>query len=77
MTFRVKCDIISLINFNILTMKTDKNFKIDRTVKRFLTTMSGESKSNFKKLMIDAQGALDSHKRAPLRKDKKDKVDEA
>lgn len=77
MTFSVKCDTLSFINFDILTMKTDKNFKLDRTVKRFLTTMNGMSKSNFKNLMIDAQLAYDSHKRAPLRKDKKDKVDEA
>ena len=57
-------------------MKTDKNFKLDKSVKRFLTTMNGESKCSFKNLMIDAQLAYDSHKRAPLRKDKKDKSDE-
>lgn len=39
--------------------------------------MKGETKSNFKNMMIDAQLSFDAHKRAPLRKDKKDKVDEA
>jgi hypothetical protein len=58
-------------------MKTDKNFKLDKSVKRILNTMSGASKSNFKNLMMDAQLSYDTHKRSPLRKDKKDKADEA
>jgi hypothetical protein len=53
-------------------MNPDKNFRIDRSVKRFFTTMTGSTKSDFKNLMISAQLHEDKHKRTPIRKEKKE-----
>jgi len=56
-------------------MNPDKNFRLDRSIKRFFTTMTGNSKSEFKNLMISAQLYEDKHKRTPVRREKKESTE--
>lgn len=50
-------------------MKTDKNFRLSKTTKKLLAGMRGESRNQFKKMMIDAE--LSASRPAPSNKEKR------
>lgn len=48
-------------------MKSDKNFKMDKTTKKLLSTFSNKAERNyFKTMMIDAQVSYEAAKKKAL-----------
>lgn len=51
-------------------MKPGKYFKLSKSVKRVLSTLEGESKHFYRRLMIESQLREEEHKKKSLKKDK-------
>ena len=58
-------------------MKTDKNFRLSKTTKRILATLSGDKQIEYKNLMIQSQLHSAKVKTQKLKTDKSTKNDAA
>jgi hypothetical protein len=51
----VRCNAALLLFLKVIIMKTNATFKLSKSTKRILSTLTGESRTIFKKAMIDAE----------------------
>ena len=51
-------------------MKTNESFRLNKPAKRILANLSGEQRTVFKKLAIEAQVAEEEAKKKPLKREK-------